>query len=262
MVTLPLCRPRFHANKTSIAGYYVDDVWMSSYCNILRFSSASLPTTRVCLRGKTLYFLGDSLIRQLFDFFMKRLQPTMDIVNDKTFMNAHAGPTVARDVVHNTDMVFRSHGYPLGDDILYDVQDVQYIANYLDDLRVDSKIVIAISVWKYFTPHNLTLYEDRIRGILGAVKRLHTRSPDTLVIFVSPNTRELNSVETMVYASDWLAKDLNSVLRKVLAGYPRIGYLDSWDMTNSQLYPNQIHPVGAHINNLSDQFLTYICPFG
>ncbi|XP_071489252.1 NXPE family member 3-like, partial [Diadema antillarum] len=257
---LPPCKPNFHSNGTIVSGYYANDVWVSPYCNILRFSS-SLGATRRCLRGKTVFFLGDSTVKKLFDYFMSRLG-NLTITHGELFMRADVGPLVAEDKWGEISMVYFTHGYPLGDDVVYDIHDVKYLANIIHDLNVDRDSVIVISIWRHFTPHKTSLYKERIRTILSEVEKLHQRSPLTKVIFNTPNTRDHEKLDTIVYASDYYARDLNEVLREVLAGYPKVGLLDSWDMTNAHLHPHTIHPGAYHLENLSNHLLSYICPHG
>lgn len=256
---LPPCKPGIHGNSFAHSGYYADDEWVSSYCNILRFSS-SFPATVDCLRKKTLFFLGDSTVKQLFDYFMKRLEGNVEIFRGNTFSAEKSAPILAVDEKHRINLIYRSHGYPIGDDAVYDIQTIQYLANTLDDMKVGEKSVVIVSIWRYFTPHSESFYEERIRTIVEAVKRLHTRSLKTLVIFNSANTGNMDTLESVVYNSDWYARNLDAVLRRELSGYERIGFLDSWEMTNAQLFPHRTLPVGMHVQNLADHLLSYICP--
>lgn len=191
---------------------------------------------------------------------MKRLEGNVEIFHRNTFSAEKSAPILAVDEKHRINLIYRSHGYPIGDDAVYDIQTIQYLANTLDDMKVGEKSVVIVSIWRYFTPHSESFYEERIRTIVEAVKRLHTRSPKTLVIFNSANTGNMDTLESVVYNSDWYARNLDAILRRELSGYERIGFLDSWEMTNAQLFPHRTLPVGMHVQNLADHLLSYICP--
>ncbi|XP_054770555.2 NXPE family member 3-like isoform X1 [Lytechinus pictus] len=257
---LPPCKPGVHGNSSAFSGYYAHDDWRSPYCHIMRFSSSRGATVE-CLREKTIFFMGDTTVKHLFNYFLDRLEGNFEIFNDrKLFFTGKNSPILAVDKKHQTNLIFRTHGYPIADDSIYDTQNIQYLANTIDDMQAGDDSAVIISMWRYFTPHNASFYEERIKTVVEAVKRLHERSPRTLVVFNSPNTGNMDTLESIVYSSDWYVRYLNEILRRVLSGYDRVGFLDSWDMTNAQLFPHRTHPVGMHSQNLADHLLSYICP--
>ncbi|XP_071494242.1 NXPE family member 3-like [Diadema antillarum] len=253
---LPPCTIRSYTDAALEAGYYLNDLWNNPRCTINRLS---LSETKACLAGKTLHFLGDSTIRQLFEYYLAKLSPTMQKTSNEPEPVWHVGPTRARDAQFNTSMVFRFHGFPIGRNAWATVKDIHYIANELDDIVADNRTVVVISVWAHFTQQPRWFYENRVRAITSAIDRLLERSPSTFVIVKSANTREHVDVNQLIYHSDWLGRDLDQILRQHTLRKANVAFIDAWDMSSAQLIPDNVHPGGSHVKNLSDQLLTLIC---
>lgn len=60
------CHPGLHTPVP--AGFYLNDVWTSFVCSTRRFT---MQTTTQCLKDKHIYMMGDSTMRQWFEFFVK-----------------------------------------------------------------------------------------------------------------------------------------------------------------------------------------------
>ncbi len=62
------CRPGLHTPVP--AGFYLNDVWTSFVCSTRHFTTQ---TTTECLKDKHIYMMGDSTMRQWFEFFVKEV---------------------------------------------------------------------------------------------------------------------------------------------------------------------------------------------
>lgn len=60
------CHPGLHTPVP--AGFYLNDVWTSFVCSTRHFTAQ---TTTECLKDKDIYMMGDSTMRQWFEFFAK-----------------------------------------------------------------------------------------------------------------------------------------------------------------------------------------------
>ena len=155
---------------------------------------------------------------------------------------------------------FKFQGFPARPSVLIRKDNVHYIVNELDDLKVDSRSVILICVGTHFTTYPLEMYEERMRDIKAAVQRLHKRSPQTLVVFKSANTREHAKLLHQLQNSEWYIWTLDQALRAVLKDSPELAFIDAWDMTIAQNFKDNVHPHHAVLSNLMNNFLSYICP--
>ncbi|XP_072026965.1 NXPE family member 3-like [Amphiura filiformis] len=70
---LPQCdiKNKPEQNQNIVAGFYHRDNWISLHCNTHIGTNTTFLSN--CLRDKTLYFLGDSTLRQWFVYFLEKL---------------------------------------------------------------------------------------------------------------------------------------------------------------------------------------------
>ncbi|XP_054769811.2 NXPE family member 3-like [Lytechinus pictus] len=253
---LPVCtitNHRLHTNDL-VSGYYSKNIWYNPSC---RFHTYALEEMRSCVSRKKLYFLGDSTIRQLFEFYLNRLGPGLQKTPPGPEPRWHVGPTRALDQIFNISMMFRFHAFPIGRNAWATVGDIHYIANELDSIVADENTVVVISLWAHFTQQPEWFFVQRMRTIMAAVARLQQRSTSTLVVFKGANTREHTHVNHRLYHSDWLARRMEYIIRSEISG--NVAFMDSWSMSYSQLIADNVHPGGSHVENLSNQLLTFMC---
>ncbi|XP_030853784.1 NXPE family member 3-like [Strongylocentrotus purpuratus] len=254
VINLPICTNGCNIGNLLTSGYYFRDIWYNPSCRILNFP---LDEMRNCVSGKKLYFLGDSTIRQLFEFYLVRLGPGLKKTQSGPEPRWHVGPTRALDQVFNISMMFRFHAYPIGRNSWATVKDIHYIANEVDSIVGDENSVVVISLWSHFTHEPEWFFVQRMRTIMAAVARLRERSPSTLVVFKGANTREHNTANQRLYNSDWLARRMEYIIRREIA--ENLAFMDSWSMSSAQLIADNVHPGGSHVKNLSNQLLTFMC---
>ncbi|XP_066578220.1 NXPE family member 3-like [Amia ocellicauda] len=230
------------------AGFYFQDCWTSLVCSARSFSSAEQIVG--CLKDKQLYMMGDSTMRQWFEYLQTTV-PTLKLMNPQ---NKHqAGPLLAVDTSHNVVLLWRAHGLPLR---MFKVPRAQlhYIANEIDRLAGDTYTVVGFNLWAHFTTFPLATFVRQVAIIREAVRSLLRRSPQTLVVIKSANTGYKD-----VYGSDWLSLQLDTVLRRMFQGLP-VAFIDVWQMTSCHYTPDQIHPQPVIIQNEVDLFLSFVCP--
>ncbi|XP_035699472.1 NXPE family member 3-like [Branchiostoma floridae] len=200
----PRCIPGLP--NPQISGFYHEGVWNSLVCHNRHFSNQS--EWRTCLRGKTLHFMGDSTIRQWYEHFVKILNLTDSTLTDAVHQT---GPLLARDTVNNITVKDRSHGPPLRCAWTRTFH-LQYVANVIDEIEGGPNDVVGFTLWAHFTSYAVDIYRERMEAIRAAIQRLHQRSPDTLVVIKSANTRMGNEL----IAGDWLAHQLDLLMREIL----------------------------------------------
>nr|XP_055053749.1 NXPE family member 3-like [Misgurnus anguillicaudatus] len=193
------CRPGLHSPVP--AGFYLNDVWTSFVCSTRHFNTQ---TTTQCLKDKHIYMMGDSTMRQWFEFFMKAV-PTLKQMN--LHVEYHGGPLIAVDVDNNIDLHWRSHGLPLRW-LKTEVSNLHYISNEIDDLTGGPHTVIVFNLGPHFTTYPLDFFTNRVLKIRKAVLDLLQRAPDTTVIIKTVNTGYKD-----VFGSDWYSLQLDRILR-------------------------------------------------
>ncbi|XP_043557528.1 NXPE family member 3-like isoform X2 [Chiloscyllium plagiosum] len=236
----------------SPSGFYYQDQWMSTSCNIQRFNT---PATIInCLRGKSVYIFGDSTIRQWFEYlteFVPDLR-TFNLGNSK-----NTGPHLALNIEKTIKVEYFAHGTPIR--ILpISSQDLPFIANKLDEIKGGKNTVIAFTIWCHFNTFPVEPYIRRLQNIRRSILRLLERSPDTLVVIKTANVQALPQ-EVSLYNSDWYSYQLDLVMRKMFEGI-NVAFVDAWEMTIAHYLPHELHPKRIIIKNEVDVFLSYVCP--
>eukprot|EP00057_Strongylocentrotus_purpuratus_P017836 XP_011672310.1 PREDICTED: NXPE family member 3-like [Strongylocentrotus purpuratus] len=255
---LPSCRPGQHLHNPSPSGFYSKNIWFSDQCKLRRFTK---PDVLQCLQNRAVHIYGDSTSRQFYFEFANNYKP--EIVGKKPIDDCEKrrGPLSAKSSDKlNISIHFKFQGFPARPSVLIRKDNVHYIINELDDLKVDSRSVILICVGTHYTTYPLEMYEERMRDIIAAVQRLHKRSPQTLVVFKSANTREHGKLLHQLENSEWYIWTLDQALRAVLKDSPEMAFIDAWDMTIAQNFKDNVHPHHAVLSNLMNNFLSYICP--
>ncbi|XP_075929099.1 NXPE family member 3-like [Petromyzon marinus] len=163
------------------------------------------------------------------------------------------GPLLATGMGGKTFLSYRCHGFPLRSQ-KGSFAAMHYIANELDGIPGGKDTVVAFTLWAHFTSYPVIFYVKRIRNIRASIVRLLARSPETLVIIKTANT----SYKSII-GSDWLAKQLDQVMRQMMAGL-QVVIVDVWDMTAAHRFPDQIHPPALIIMNEISLVLSYLCP--
>ncbi|XP_030621228.1 NXPE family member 3-like [Chanos chanos] len=230
------------------AGFYHQDQWTSLVCESQIFSSAS--QVSVCLRDKQILMMGDSTLRQWFEYLVQHV-PSLKLLN--LFTSAKSGPFEAVDTDSNIRLEWRAHGLPLRTSETPRA-DLHYIAAELQGVAGGEHTVVVFTIWAHFTTHPLSLYVRRLANIRRAVVALLQRAPRTLVVIKTANTGYKD-----VYGSDWLSWQLDCVLRVMFKSLPVV-ILDVWQMTSCHYSPDNIHPPPEVIRNEVDLFLSFVCP--
>ncbi|XP_052420726.1 NXPE family member 3-like isoform X1 [Carassius gibelio] len=239
------CRPGLHTPVP--AGFYLNDVWTSFVCSTRHFTTQK---TTECLKNKHIYMMGDSTMRQWFEFFVKAI-PTLNQMN--LHVQYQSGPLIAVDVKNNIDLHWRAHNVPLRT-LKTAVANLHYISNEIDDLAGGPHTVIIFNLGPHFTTYPLDFYTHRVLRIRKAVLALLQRAPDTTVIIKTVNTGYKD-----IFGSDWYSLQLDRILRWVFQDVG-VYILDVWQMTACHYKKENIHPAPVIIKNEIDILLSFTCP--
>ncbi|MCI4378420.1 hypothetical protein PGIGA_G00215710 [Pangasianodon gigas] len=237
------------------AGYYFHNSWRPlSGAVIQQFNDSS--TITHCLRGKIIYMLGDSTVRQWFEY-LTAFVPELKEFNFHSPKNV--GPFMAVDSRNNILLSYRCHGPPIRFTSVLS-SELRYVANELDRIKGGPDTVVLVSVWSHFSTFPIEVYIRRLRHIRRAVVRLLNREPATLVVIRTANLQKLDP-ESSLYNSDWFSLQIDAVLRAMFRGL-NVQLLDAWEMTLAHHLPHLLHPPPTIIKNMIDLILSHICPVG
>ncbi|XP_056613079.1 NXPE family member 3-like isoform X1 [Triplophysa dalaica] len=239
------CRPGLHSPVP--AGFYLNDVWTSFVCKTRQFTPQK---TTQCLKDKHIYMMGDSTMRQWFEFLLNAV-PSLKQMNLHVLYQA--GPLLAVDVGNNIDLHWRAHGIPLRC-WKTEVANLHYISNEIEDLAGGPHTVIVFNLGPHFTTYPLDYFIHRVLRIRKTVVDLLQRAPATTVIIKTVNTGYKD-----VFGSDWYSLQLDRVLRWAFQDVG-VYILDVWQMTSCHYNQENIHPGPVIIKNEMDIFLSFICP--
>ncbi|KAL8173390.1 UNVERIFIED_CONTAM: hypothetical protein K2H54_048136 [Gekko kuhli] len=231
-----------------LMGFYYRDVWVSLECSSRTFPTPDLALG--CLRGKIVHMMGDSTLRQWWEFLVAFIPSLKRIDHHVTYQS---GPLLAVEPDMGLMLWWRAHGIPLRT-AKTKMADLHYVANELDALGGGPDVVVVFTLWAHFTTFPLELYVRRLHGVREAVARLLARSPSTTVVVKTANTGYKS-----VYGSDWLSMQLDSIFRAMFAGLP-VAIVDAWAMTACHYLPDSIHPGRVIVRNEVDSFLSFVCP--
>ena len=122
------------------------------------------PELLKCLQNQTLLFLGDSTIRQWYEYLVRFILKDTAVEKLATF--EHTGPHNAIDEAHNIRVLYRFHGFPMRNMVLD--KDMEYIPNIIDDINDENEVVIILTICAHFTATNITFYQNRLYKIRDA----------------------------------------------------------------------------------------------
>ncbi|XP_068128146.1 NXPE family member 3-like isoform X2 [Hyperolius riggenbachi] len=231
------------------SGYYYQDAWQSLTCSNQHFDE---PTRAAkCLSGKIVYMLGDSTLRQWWEYLTSFI-PTLKEIHLHV---AHhkTGPLLATDAENDYLVQWRTHQKPLRMERSR-AQDLRYIASELDGMGAREGLVIVLTCGNHFLTYPVGLFVRRLYHIREAVSRLLERSPETKILIKSANTGY-----RFDHGSDWLSLQLDTIMRAMFSKLP-VTILDVWQMTSCHREPEDLHPPTIIVKNEVDLMLSFICP--
>ncbi|XP_078665074.1 NXPE family member 3-like [Branchiostoma floridae x Branchiostoma belcheri] len=207
-----------------------------------------VPSSRSPDACRTLYFRGDSTVRQWFRYLMLFLN-----------LQQHgrgAQPVYAIDEKHNIKLHFLFHMFPRNQMPLMNGNDMGYVAEELDGIAGGRDVVILLTLWAHFMAEPILTFRSRLYGIRHAIQRLHSRYPDTTVIWRTPNTGHHHQFQHFVENGDWYAFQLFDIY----LGDLNISIINVRDMSESMWHDDDMHPPNDVIENHIDLVLSHICP--
>ncbi|KAM6159219.1 NXPE family member 1 [Rhynchocyon petersi] len=230
-------------------GYTSKGRWITTFCNQTQLNTVK---TNDCLKGKLIYLLGDSTLRQWIYYFPK-------IVKTLKVFDLHGTGAFTKHLLVDAEqhilIHWKKHSYPFITKHLYSVREEAYIPREIDQIPGDKNTVIVITLGQHFRPFPLDCFIRRAINVRKAIERLFLRSSATKVILKTENTREMHTDTERV--GDFHGYIQYITMNKIFKGL-NVGIIDAWDMTIAY-DSNDIHPPVNVIENQINMFLNYIC---
>ncbi|XP_023663570.2 NXPE family member 4-like isoform X3 [Paramormyrops kingsleyae] len=237
-------------NPSIPSGFFWRNQWSSLYYQTGSFFT--LKSINSCLKGKTLYLMGDSTVRQWIEYLITIQKEFQSILNSVKgissikFVNPKGEYSIQ----------WKVHNYPWITAHKSKLSESSYISRDLDTIGAEGEdTVVVIGVGQHFRAYPLELFIRRLLSLRGAIQRLQARSPGTRIFIKLENTRELSSEPERF--SDWHGHLQNLAQRKVF-GDLEVGFVDAWEMT---VAANTFvtHPNPTFIASEVAEFLSRLC---
>ena len=234
---LPPCSSEFlrPSNSHQVTGYMKNKRWNSLICS---HSLTSFQTLPPLLTNKTLYFFGDSTIRQFFSHIAEGLKLT---VIGSTSSDIWQQPRIAHygsSPNHNITMYYRAHGPPLRNPGPPNTR--PYITDSILGIPVGGQDVYVIfNIGVHLFHYHPRFFIHRVEGIKRAILEHQKVFPSTRFI-----VRGLNVIEL---PEEWSFCRINVLLRETFAHMKNVMFLNLWDLTTVWRL-NDYHPETAALN--------------
>ncbi|XP_029429175.1 NXPE family member 1-like [Rhinatrema bivittatum] len=232
------------------SGFSLQNVWNPVFC---RKPTLETPDQiAACLKGKMMYLMGDSTLRQWI-LYLPKIEKSLKYFDlHRTGLESKL---LAIDLNNNLLIQWKKHGHPYVASREYTVKDNAYLSREIDMLGGGPHTVIVISLGQHFRPFPLRMFIKRVLGVRKAIERLFMRSADTKVIIKSENTREMTI--DMERFSDFHGYTQYLVVKEIFRDL-NIGVVDAWDITTAYA-SNNVHPDEDVVRSQVYMFLSYIC---
>ncbi|XP_012383535.2 NXPE family member 1 isoform X2 [Dasypus novemcinctus] len=230
-------------------GYTLKGKWLTTFCDHIQFNTIKI---NECLKGKLIYLLGDSTLRQWIYYLPK-------VVKTLKFFDLHGTGMFKKhlllDAGRHTQIQWKKHSYPFVTLQLYSIIDEDYIPREIDRIPGDKNTAIVITLGQHFRPFPIDIFIRRVINVRKAIERLFLRSPATKVVIKTENIREMN-IDTERFGDfhgylQYLT--MNDILQDL-----NVGVIDAWDMTIAY-GTNNVHPPDHVVGQQINMFLNYLC---
>lgn len=231
------------------SGYSQNGNWKFNNCstNITLMNSDYTS----CLRGKEIYFMGDSTLRQ----YLETLAHTMNLkVKEFDFHKT------AVSEEHNIHISWRKHEMPFHNNQFYDQHRVQSLAFQIDRLANDNStdgasLIVVVHYGSHLQAFPPSVYRSRLRLLVSALRRLLDSKPKATILVkgAAPVIKDTHwfDVRISLIFNDVLFQEFSELQHHIV-------YLDVFSIyvANDN---NYLHPQGPTMQQQVQQLVSYIC---
>nr|XP_060643444.1 NXPE family member 4-like [Anolis sagrei ordinatus] len=241
---------QFGMNFPFPSGFVWQNQWHPLFCNVSPFNT--LEQIETCLKGKLVYFMGDSTMRQWLENFKMKV-PSLAYLD--LHLTGRILKFIAVDNVKNIQIQWKKHGHPYIGFTEYTLKDYSYVTRDIDSIAGDKDTAIVFTLGQHFRPFPMEIFIRRAVNVRRAIQRLLLRSPGTRVLIKGENTRDLDIDQERF--SNFHGYTQNLAMKYIFRGLD-VAFVDAWDMTVAYA-TNNVHPPDNVVWNEIIMFLNYIC---
>ncbi|XP_038050056.1 NXPE family member 3-like [Patiria miniata] len=249
---LPACQPDLPSPDHGL-GYWEKDHWHSLLCRAKNWSDPA--EIGQCLRGKEVYFLGDSVLWR----WMETLLKTMG-VPAKTKKSDEEDVSVKLPSF-NISLNFRLHPLtftPNGTSH----RKLTFEVDVMDSLKNKGcNYAVVVGTWAHFAQWTRESFVERVGLLREAVLRLRARCPAVRIAVAGPHPRDQPSKESRIYHNDLIVRRMGEFLEDSVSQSGAL-YLDRWDLNLGYPSSKRLHMPSAVIRGELGMFLSYVCGMG
>jgi len=234
-------------------GYHLNGRW-----HFLTCKSTFNPTVdnyKRCLKDRTLYFLGDSTVRQYGTYLLSQVMKSganlMQMKGQQLVY--HPNTTISK---FNISVRFIKHAMPFH----YPRLKPNQIRSLLTELRLlaqsnipGERIIVMANIFAHFQAFRFNIFKDRIDHLAMGIAMLKSQKPKARVLIRGPHLYMGVDARTyMIYKE----MTVDTFTRYHLID--KVIFLDVWSI--SIAYDKvKIHPEGDALEDQMTQFMSYIC---
>ncbi|XP_053307934.1 NXPE family member 2-like [Spea bombifrons] len=233
------------------SGYFSHNRWNPIYCQMTMFTENE--KLKNFLKGKKLFLIGDSTVRQYIRHFAEVLK-IVDYFNHtedemQTWQKTLLGINLEKFIY----IQWKKHTFPFVTQSFYSIKEDTYMARQIDQIGGGENTIIVLTMGQHFRPFPLRIFIKSAINARRAIERLFIRSPRTKVIIKEENVRDMDI--NMERFSDFHGHINYLVLREIFKGL-NIGFVDALDMTIA--YASYvIHPPVEVLENIISMSFTH-----
>ena len=226
-------------------GYWANDEWVNTNCTLSCNSQSGFLR---CLRKKTMFLIGDSTVRQVYEW----ISDYLDIYDSYLEETYHR---IWPDL--NFELKFSFHGLPISSSLSVNLKRIMWISEHLNSIPAKSSATVILTCIHHFIDLSVEEFRFRLNEISNAIRKLLARAPNVKIIFRTANPRNTNSIYINSYKVKWFNEEAIAQLKQI----KEVRFLDIWDMFSGSPYsPNVHYPTNA-IGEQIKELLSLICPY-
>ncbi|XP_056389505.1 NXPE family member 4-like [Hyla sarda] len=232
------------------SGYFHYNMWRPIHCQMGQFTEND--KLKEFLKGKKLFLMGDSTVRQYIRHFAENLKIVDYFNHTEDEMQSWQKTLLALNQEKFIYIQWKKHTFPFVSKTFYSIKEDAYMARQIDRIGGGENTIIVLTLGQHFRPFPLRVFIRSAINVRKAVERLFIRSPRTKVIIKEENARDMDI--DMERFSDFYGYVQYLLLRDIFHGM-NVGFVDGLDMSIAYAC-DVIHPPLEVLENIISMSFT------
>ncbi|KAM3917258.1 NXPE family member 4-like [Leptodactylus fuscus] len=246
----PIEKCSLGSNHPIPSGYFHYNVWHPIHCQMAPYMENN--KLKEFLKGKKLFLMGDSTVRQYIRHFAENLKFVDYFNHTEDEMQSWQKTLLAINLEKFIYIQWKKHTFPFVSKTFYSIKEDAYMARQIDQVGGGENTIIVLTLGQHFRPFPLRVFIRSAINVRKAVERLLIRSPRTKVIIKEENARDMDI--NMERFSDFHGYVQYVALRDIFHGL-NVGFVDGLDMTIAYAC-DVIHPPLEVLENIISMSFT------